>query len=232
MLEGKNTNTRVRHRSNSMPLGPRYPIYLDDGLHRACIQPFHSSMRLYLFILFAATILSAQSPPQYQNPPDPRRDPWQKPDQVIAALNFSSAETVAVIENGYPYFAQRIAPRVKKVYATNTDPRAFQGRGTLPPGISPIVSTNGDPRLAGLNLDTVIMVDVLRFLPQRPSYYLGLAAGLKRGGRLVIIDRILPPVIPDRVTDSDVEDELPFSGFGFLQRFTVLPYQYFLVFKF
>jgi arsenite methyltransferase len=192
-------------------------------------------MRIYASLLFAATFLSAQTPP-YRIPSDPVRDAWQKPDQVISALNFSATEVVAVIESGYPYFAPRIAPRVKQVYAVNTDPRAFQGRGTLPPGVSPIVGTVSDPQLSSLAVDTVIMIDVLQqqLITDRPPYYLGILAGLKPGGRLVIIDRILPSVYPssERVTDLDLDDELPSAGFQFAQQFTFLQYQYFLIFKF
>jgi len=195
-------------------------------------------MRLAIALLFSVVTLSAQgrsgsqagAENHIQN--DPLRDPWQMPDQVISALKFSPAETVAVIENGYPYFAPRIAPLVKKVYAVNADQRAFQGRGELPSSVSLIVAGYTNPNLAGIDADTVLMVDVLRFLPQRSIYYLGIAAGLKPGGRLVIIDRILAATIPAsaRVTDVSLENELPPAGFGLLQKFNFLPHQYFIVF--
>ena len=83
-------------------------------------------MQCAIALLFGAAVtLSAQTTPapvsQDQSQPggeykifrDPSRDPWQKPDQVIRALKFSASETVAVIESGYPYFPQRIAPLVK-----------------------------------------------------------------------------------------------------------------------
>src|ERR1700735_5306497 len=101
-------------------------------------------MGIYFPFLILGAALSAQTVPsagaEYQFPRDARRDPWQMPDQVIKALNLSSSETVAVIEEGYPYFAPRIAPLVKKVYAVNTDLRAFEGRGALPASISMILS--------------------------------------------------------------------------------------------
>jgi len=43
-------NTRVRHRSNSVSLGPRYPIYLDDAdrsVHTT-LQFFHATLSTYL----------------------------------------------------------------------------------------------------------------------------------------------------------------------------------------
>src|ERR1700736_1937212 len=114
-------------------------------------------MKISLAIIFAALTLSAQTPPEAQILSDPNRDPWQKPDQGISALKFAASETVAIIENGYPYLAQRIAPHVRKVYAVNSDPRAFQGRGALPPGIFTIVAADSDPGLALSDLDTVFL---------------------------------------------------------------------------
>jgi predicted methyltransferase len=196
-------------------------------------------MRVTLLLLVVMLGAHGQTGPassskgSYHLPPDPTRDPWQRPDEVIAALNFSKSETVIVIEDGYPYFPQRIAPLVKSVYAVNADARAFQGRGTLAGIASTVVGSDSDPRVVGLNADTVIMVDALRFVPQRALYFLALTAGLKPGGRLVIIDRNLPSVIPlaERLDDATVKAELPLSGFTLAQQFTFLPYQYFLVFQ-
>jgi hypothetical protein len=141
-------------------------------------------------------------------------------------------------ENGYPYFAPRTAPLVQKAYVVNADPRAFEGRGKLPPGATAIVSNKGDANIAKLNVDTVMMVDVLRLLPgfgpdsdqpqDRSSYYQGILAGLKPGGRLVIIDSKLPATFPlaQRRLDAVLADELPLVGFGSPQQFTILQYQY------
>jgi hypothetical protein len=95
-----------------------------------------------------------------------------------------------------------------------------------------IEGSDTDPKIKGLNADTIIMVNVLRFL-QRGPYFGALTAGLKPGGRLVVIDRNLPSTIPqkERADDSDVKTELPLNGFKLVQQFTFLPYQYFLVFQ-
>jgi protein-L-isoaspartate O-methyltransferase len=173
-----------------------------------------------------------QSQPEYQIHPDDTRDSWQQPKQVIDALAFSPTETVAVIETGFPYFAPRIAPLVKKLYAINNDSRSFEGRGALPPSISTIVSTSSDPKTAGLNVDTVVIVDTLHLIPQPTSYYLKLFAGIKPGGRLVIIDRVQPAVIPDRLDQNSLEATIQGLGHGVTNRFTFLPSQFFIVIKF
>ncbi|HVW86968.1 MAG TPA: hypothetical protein VHB50_19915 [Bryobacteraceae bacterium] len=198
-------------------------------------------MRTFITFCFTAAVLwgqiftATQPGVEYRILSEPNRDPWQKPDQVISALKFSSSETVAVIENGYPYFATRIAPHAGKVYAINADPRAFQGPKAPPPGVGDILSTWTDPRLSSINADTVMIVDMLRFLPSRLPYYLGIIAGLKAGGRLVIIDRPLPSAFAPgagKLDDVFLKAELPLAGFRFAQQFTILqPYQYFLVFQ-
>jgi hypothetical protein len=197
-------------------------------------------MRILVACCLTVAALPAQVVPgpqpesEYHVLSNPNRDPWQKPDQVIGALNFSASETVAVIENGYPYFASRIAPYVRQVYAVNADPRAFHGPVPLPPSVSAVVSTWTDPHISSIVADTVIMVDMLRFLPERTLYYLNLVAGLKSGGRLVIIDRQLPAVVPGAVniTSTMLGGELPAAGLRLGQEFTfLLPNEYFLVFQ-
>jgi hypothetical protein len=195
-------------------------------------------MRTLALLFLAAAILPAQkfpglqSQPEYEIHAEPDRDAWQQPQQVINSLNFSKSETVAVIETGYPYFAQRIAPLVKKVYAVNSDARSFEGRGALPPSIGTIVSSDADPKIAGLGVDTVLIIDTLRLIPQQVPYYLKLIAGMKSGSRLVIIDRILPSIIPQQTKDTDIESQLPGFGFALGKKYTYLPVQYFLVFNF
>jgi predicted methyltransferase len=196
-------------------------------------------MRFATILLLAVTTLPAQTiqgfrpGAEYQIPRDPRRDPWQMPDQVISALSLTATQTVAVIENGYPYFAQRIAPLVKRVYAVNGDSRAFQGRGTLPLEISPIVASTDAPGIAAASVDLVLMVDMLRWVPRRPLYFLAILAGLKPGGRLVIVDRKLPASFPaqQQITDLGLKREMSLAGLSFSQELTFLPYQYFLVFQ-
>lgn len=196
-------------------------------------------MKVALTLLFALlgawaqTTMPSQPGSELQVPKDPTRDPWQKPDQVISTLNFQVGETVAVIEDGYPYFAPRIAPLVKQVFAVNEDARAFQGRGNLPSSIRRVIGSPTTPNITSLTLDRIIMVDMIRWLPQRALYWAAILLALKPGGSLVIIDRQLPPVYPAavRITDTILKRELPILGLRFVQQYTFLPYQYFLVFQ-
>jgi arsenite methyltransferase len=193
----------------------------------------YSVLILITFRLIAQTAATAAPGGEFAIHNDPRRDPWQKPEQVIQALNFSSTETVAVIESGFPYFAPRVSPLVSRVYAVNADARAFKGRGALPPSITRVTSIGSDPEIGRFDLSTVIMVDVLRWLPERSQYYQNLFAEMPAGARLVIIDRKFPPVFPvaTTITASTLQTELSRLGFKLQKEYTFLPYQYFLVFQ-
>jgi hypothetical protein len=198
-------------------------------------------MRIILATYLSAMALAAQNaaPPAIQSGPahhdrsNPWRDPWQKPDQVIAALNFSATESVAVIEDGYPYFAPRIAPHVAKVYAVNSDPRALSGPREKSALFTPVVSSDTDPHVSSLTVDTVILVDVLHLLAQRDLYLQALATSFRSGARLVIIGRKLPAVFPTASQNSSAFIKALMAGFGFraVQEYTFLSAQYFLVFQ-
>ena len=58
---------------------------------------------------------------------DPSRDAWQKPHEVVMALELKSTDTIADIGAGTGYFARRFAHHAGKVYAVdiNKDLLAF-----------------------------------------------------------------------------------------------------------
>ncbi len=55
---------------------------------------------------------------------DPARDSWQKPDQVITALNLKANQVVADVGAGTGYFTVRLAKLkfTPKVYASDIEP--------------------------------------------------------------------------------------------------------------
>jgi len=159
-------------------------------------------MRIIIALALSSTAVLAQAPAaavsvaSRYTQTDPWRDSWQKPAQVISALNFSPTESVAVVEEGYPYFAPRIAAVAGKVFAVNMDSRALQGPRGTSPLFTPIVSSEGDPSVSGLNLDTVMLVDIWRFLTLQNAYTLELALSMKPGSRLVVLGRKLETNFP------------------------------------
>ena len=124
---------------------------------------------------------------------DPARDQWQEPDRVIAALELAPAMTVADVGAGTGYFAVRLARAVPqgKVIATDVeaDMIRFMTERAKREGltnIEPVVTPPDDPKLA--NVDRILVVDVWHHLGDRVGYAKKLAAALKPGGRIAIVD--------------------------------------------
>jgi arsenite methyltransferase len=93
-----------------------------------------------------------------------------------------------------------------------------------------------DPLLADASVDLVFICDTWHHVANHPSYIGKLSAALKPGGRIVIIDfekRDIPvgPPAEMKVPREDVVAEFRKAGFRLAASPSVLPYQYFLVFK-
>ena len=126
---------------------------------------------------------------------DPGRDAWQEPDKVVAALALSPAMTVADIGAGTGYFAVRLARAVPSgsVIATDVEPdmvRYMTDRAKREqlPNLSAKHTPPDDPQLAAASLDRILVVDVWHHLGDRVAYAKHLAAALRPGGRLAIVD--------------------------------------------
>ena len=122
---------------------------------------------------------------------DPKRDAWQQPDRVIAALELGPSMTVADVGAGTGYFAVKIAPLVKEVIATDVEHdmvRYMEDRATRE-GIKNLRARHtppDDPMLA--NVDRVLVVDVWHHLGDRKAYAKKLAAALNPGGFVAVVD--------------------------------------------
>ena len=168
---------------------------------------------------------------------DPSRDAWQKPHDVVMALNLKPAETVADIGAGTGYFARRFANHAAKIYAVDIDEKLLAiTRINAPANLETILAAPDDPRLPPESIDTVFLCDVLHHIENRPAYYSKLAKALKPGGRIVVIDfykKSLPVGPPPsmKLSDQQVIAELQRAGFQLSKRLDSLPYQYFLFFE-
>ncbi|HEY7237735.1 MAG TPA: class I SAM-dependent methyltransferase [Burkholderiales bacterium] len=208
-----------------------------------------------VFVLVAATLLgtaAAQSPHTHQHSfgdaekwshvfDDPERDAWQKPHDVIRALALKSDAAVADLGAGTGYFSARLANMFPKatVYAVDVEPDMvkYLGERAKREGLAnlkPVQSAAGDARLPA-KVDLVLLVDVYHHIENRERYFGKLAASLKPGGRLAVIDfRLDSPQGPpkaERIAPERVKAELSAAGYAFVEEHGFLPRQYFLVFK-
>jgi ubiquinone/menaquinone biosynthesis C-methylase UbiE len=203
-------------------------------------------MRLFPFLLFCLIAASGQVPHQHHPPnseeyakvlEDPSRDEWQKPHEVVMALNLKSTETVADIGSGTGYFARRFANHAAKVYAVDIDEKLLEiAREASLPNLETVLAAPDDPHLPSANIDTIFFCDVLHHIDNRPAYYAKMAKALKGGGRVVVIDFNAKdsPVGPPqamKLSEEQVISEFGMAGFALAKRLDILPYQYFLFFE-
>lgn len=124
-----------------------------------------------------------------------KRDEWQRPAEVLDALDLKCGDRVADIGSGYGYFTFRLAALVGaegKVYAVDIDEEAInkvrqrKEREKLAQ-VEPILGESADPRLPK-DLDAVLIVDTYHEFREYDQTMQAVFRALKPGGRLVIID--------------------------------------------
>jgi len=167
---------------------------------------------------------------------DPKRDTWQLPHQVIAALHIRPGEVIADIGAGSGYFTRRLAQHAARVYAIDIDAKMLDLlKQNVPGNVTAMLAEPEDPKLPAASVDTVFFCDVLHHISNRPAYFEKLAKALKPGGRVVNIDfykKPLPVGPPEsmKLSEQQVEHDFAAAGFHLVKRVDVLPYQYFLIF--
>lgn len=172
----------------------------------------------------------------------PDRVTWQKPAEVIGALNVRRGDKVADIGAGTGYFALPLGRAVGDggaVYAIDTEPgmvdylnaRAAREKAPMVKGVLGKVD---DPQIPE-PLDLILIVDTFHHFEGRATYLPKLRAKLKPTGRLAIVDwqkRPLPMGPPDdmKIDEPQVVSEMKAAGFELAERLPFLEYQYFLIF--
>jgi ubiquinone/menaquinone biosynthesis C-methylase UbiE len=174
---------------------------------------------------------------------DPKRDAYQKPQEVIEALQLRSGEVIADIGAGSGYFALRLAHRVGSsghVYAVDISPdmirhlnQRIHAAGLV--NISTILATPSNPLLPR-PVDRFLFVDVWHHVENQAGYLALMKKMLKPGGQIVMIDfhkRDLPvgPPAAMKIAREDLLKQMKGYGFRIREEHTFLPYQYFVVFE-
>ena len=172
---------------------------------------------------------------------DPKRDAWQKPHEVIQALDLKPDALVADIGAGTGYFSVRLAHMVPKgrVYAVDTEPDmvkhlAERAKRDGLTNLTPVSAQPADPKLPE-KVDLVLLVDVYHHVENRERYFKALSNSLKADGRVAIIDfrvnSTSGPPKSARIAPERVKAELKSAGYTLVQEHAFLPNQYFLVFR-
>ena len=175
---------------------------------------------------------------------DPKREEWQKPQEVIEKLELKPGQAVADLGAGSGYFTVRLARAVGpagKVYAVDIDPEMLtyvehRAKEEKLENVETVLADPHDPKLAPASVEMIFICDTLHHIHERDRYYPLLARVLKPGGRLVNVDfqkRQLPfgPPLGMKIAKEAVIEEVKLAGFRLVKEFDFLEYQYFLVFE-
>jgi len=174
---------------------------------------------------------------------DPGRDAWQKPEAVIEAIGIKPGMTVADLGAGTGYFSVRLAKAVGpkgRVLAIDVEPklvdhmkeRAVKSQLSQ---LEAVLAPTDDPKLPKQGVDCVLIVDTWHHIDDRLNYLPKLAAGLKPGGRVAVVDfkkGDFPVGPPDahKLTADAVAAEFKDAGWKLAKQWDELAYQYVLVF--
>lgn len=175
---------------------------------------------------------------------DPAREKWQKPAEVVEALQLHSGMCVADLGSGTGYFLPYLSKAVGKdgcVLALDPEPnmvihiRERAEKENLD-NVTPILVSFDDPRLPDGSADLVLIVDTFHHLDDRLNYLRRLRRALKPKGRVAIVDwfkRPLPegPAPEHKLARDQVVQEMAAAGYMLAEEPKILPYQYFLVFR-
>jgi ubiquinone/menaquinone biosynthesis C-methylase UbiE len=175
---------------------------------------------------------------------DPERDRWQKPAEVVQALEIRPGMSVADLGAGTGYFNRYLSKAVGDggtVFAVDVEPnlvahmrqRAEQ-EGNV--NLVPVLASPDNPRLPTAGVDLILIVNSLHHLDDRPGYLRRLKRTLKPGGRVAVIDFKKSDIPVGPPADHKLErglivEEFSMAGYTLAAEPGVLPYQYFLVFR-
>jgi ubiquinone/menaquinone biosynthesis C-methylase UbiE len=175
---------------------------------------------------------------------DPKRDAYQKPQEVLAALELKKGQVVADIGAGSGYFTFRLAERLGekgRVYAVDVSPDMIlhmnrRIRDTGARNVVTLLAPADDPLLAEGSQDKILIVNTWHHIENQPHYLALLKRILKPGGQIVMIDfhkRELPvgPPLEMKIAREDLIRQMEAAGFRLLKEHDFLPHQYFLIFS-
>jgi arsenite methyltransferase len=171
-----------------------------------------------------------------------RRDRWQRPDDVIAALQIRRGARIAEIGSGGGYFTFRLADAAGpqgKVYAVDVDRDLVDAvaacasrRGAH--NIETVLARGADPQLPAGAIDLVFTSNVYHHLSEPSDYFRRLRRCLAPGGRVAIIDSNgdgwFRKLFGHWTSGDVIESEMRAAGYRLEQVCSIVPEQHFLIF--
>lgn len=127
---------------------------------------------------------------------DPARDAWQKPRELVAALDVQPGMSVADIGTGTGYllpYLSRAAAAKGRVHAVDVEPKmlewvAARARREGLGNVSTVLAQGGATGLPAASVDRAIMINVWHHIEDPAAYARDLARVLRAGGVLFIVE--------------------------------------------
>ncbi len=175
---------------------------------------------------------------------DAGRDTWQKPEEILNALDIKKGQIIADIGAGSGYLTVKLSERVGvtgTIYAADIQQEMLDyiNKRLVEKGIKNVtlvLGTMDDPKLPPNSLDIAILLSTYHEIAQPIGFMKKVKLALKPQGKLAILEfsdeSPIGPPIQVRLPEDMVITELKEAGFALSQRHTfILPYQYFLIFS-
>ncbi|MBW2458623.1 MAG: methyltransferase [Deltaproteobacteria bacterium] len=173
----------------------------------------------------------------------PDRAAWQKPDEVVAALELQGTETVADLGAGSGYFSFRLAKALPrgKVVAIDIEPEMIrhihhQAMTTGVDNIAVQLAKPDDPSVPAA-ADWVLICDVLHHVKEREAWLKRLHDQLKPTAKVALVEfrsGPLPEGPPEalKIGKEALLALMKTAGFALVtEQPELLPYQYLMVFS-
>lgn len=173
----------------------------------------------------------------------PDRDAWQRPEQVMDALQIGEGSVVADLGAGGGWFTLRLSRQVGPngiVYAEDIqrqmiDAISRRAKHEQLLNVHTVLGTPTDPRLPAATLDAVLIVDAYHEIEQPTALLKNLATSLKSSGLIGIVDFKQDgggpgPPMDERVDPERVIADAQAAGLELRKRENFLRYQYMLTF--
>jgi len=155
------------------------------------------------------------------------RDAWQKPDEIVAALDLTPGATVADLGAGTGYLTKSLRAAVGaegRVIALDVEPAmiAFLEQRRAEAGWDNVEvrrSTHEDPTLAPTSVTAMVTLNTWHHVADRTAFAKRIHAALEEGGRFVVVDFIPEPTdgfgppVEMRLAPEAVVAELEAAGF-------------------
>jgi predicted methyltransferase len=197
-------------------------------------------LSLLLFLLSAIVILggiyildSTLNTLRTLHAVEAERDGWQRPGDILRALDLKDGNTVVDLGSGAGYFTLKISPAIgSRGRVLSVDIRKLsltflwlRSIARTPRNIHVILADEDDPHLPAASADALLIANTYHEL-HNPRLMIGYVfRSLRAGGRLVIVDRgpaDTPPssnIAPGHEVPMEAaEQELRHAGFEILQQ--------------